>query len=147
MRNRRHPEIFSPGPGSGGPRVRCPRRGDLGCLWEHAHAAGYRVDELAERLACCPRCLTREFRRVFGVTAKQWLAEARDRECRRRLRGEQSLAEIAGSLGFSHPKQLSREFRNLHRISPSAYRFQEKRRKQGQVVEDKGKRTKEKGKK
>jgi AraC-like DNA-binding protein len=127
MNHRRHPRIIPHPSGSGWPRIRCEDHGDLGCLFEHAKAAGFRVDCLADRLHCCARCLGSEFLRSLGISAKQWLMQARSIECKHRLRGNESIAEIAYSVGFSHPKELSREFMKIHKISPSDYRAQIKR--------------------
>jgi AraC-like DNA-binding protein len=127
MNHRRHPQIIPHPSGSGWPRIWCEDHGDLGCLFEHAKAAGFRVDCLADRLHCCVRCLGSEFLRSLGISAKQWLMQARSIECQHRLRGNESIAEIAYSVGFSHPKELSREFMKIHKISPSDYRAQIKR--------------------
>jgi AraC-like DNA-binding protein len=148
MSHRLHPRIIPNPSGPGWPRVWCDSRGDLGCLLEHAKAAGYRLDGLADRLECCARCLGSEFRRVFGITAKQWLVQARALECRRRMCGDESIAEIAYSVGFSHPKELSREFMKIYRISPSEYRMRENQRNPdnaGKSLKDNGRRKTEDG--
>jgi AraC-like DNA-binding protein len=47
----------------------------------------------------------------LGISCKQWLQQTRLLEVEKRLAGEESIAEIAHAVGFSHPKELSREFR------------------------------------
>ncbi len=146
MNHRRHPQIIPHPSGSGWPRIWCEDHGDLGCLFEHAKAAGFRVDCLADRLHCCVRCLGSEFLRSLGISAKQWLMQARSIECQHRLRGNESIAEIAYSVGFSHPKELSREFMKIHKISPSDYRAQGDRRQEtGDRRQETGDRRQETG--
>ena len=103
-------------------------RGDLGCLFKVAKDAGYRVESIAASLNLCPSKLRRVFRSDYGVPIKRWLVEVRSVEVRMRLRGCESIAEIAYSVGFSHPKELSREFRKVYGLTPSAYRKRENAR-------------------
>jgi AraC-like DNA-binding protein len=125
MSQHRHLRIIPNPAGSGWPRVWCERGGDLGCLFELAKAAGFRVVSLADRLQCCAKSLGSEFIRSLGIPAKQWLVQARASECRQRLLGNESIAEIAYSVGFSHPKELSREFLKIYHLRPSDFRRQE----------------------
>lgn len=117
----------------GWPRARSMARGDLGCLARHARSAGYRVDDLAARLGVTPRDLRREFSGSFGISLKRWLVEVRSLEVRRRLLGSESIQEIAFSVGFSHPKELSREFSKVYGVTPSIYRSRERRRADNQM--------------
>ncbi|MEX1115533.1 MAG: helix-turn-helix transcriptional regulator [Akkermansiaceae bacterium] len=120
--NKRHDlKIISPLSGSSYPRVWCEVRGDLGYLLGFAKAAGYRVDGLAGHLNICARSLRREFLRALGISAKDWLVQSRIAECQRRLRGNESISEIAYSVGFSHPKELSREFLRIYQMTPSEF--------------------------
>lgn len=114
--------------GIGWPHGWCAARGDLGCLACHAKAAGYRAQDLAARLAVSSRVLRREFRAAFGITLKHWLVQVRSVEVRRRLLGDESIGEIALAVGFSHAKELSREFRKVYGATPSVYRSREKAR-------------------
>ena len=104
------------------PRAWCSVRQDLGCLANHSRQAGFRVDLLADRLACSTRALRRECRTALGVCIKDWLVHVRIIEARKRLYGEESIAEIAYTLGFSHPKELSREFKSILGLSPTEFR-------------------------
>jgi len=121
-------EIVTFTSGIGWPRGRCAVRGDLGCLAKHAKAAGYRVDDLAARLGVSPRNLRREFKDSFGKVLKNWLVELRELEVRRRLLGNESIQEIAYSVGFSHAKELAREFIKVYGVKPSIYRARERQR-------------------
>ena len=128
MKNRQHFRIVPNADGPGWPRVWCSVRGDLGCLFSHSKAVGFRAECLARRLELCARRLRSEFKDAFGISIKHWLVQARSVEVRIRLRGNESIKEIAYSVGFSHPKELSREFLQVYKLSPSAYRQREKSR-------------------
>jgi AraC-like DNA-binding protein len=108
--------------GIGWPHGHCAVRGDLGCLANHAKAIGYRADGLAERLGVAPRILRRAFHDAFGIALKNWLAQVRAVEVRHRLRGSESIKEIALSVGFSHAKELSREFHKIYEVTPTEFR-------------------------
>ena len=113
--------------GIGWPQGHCALRGDLGCLANHAKAIGYRAERLADRLSVAPRVLRRAFREAFGIALKNWLVQVRSVEVRHRLRGAESIKEIATSVGFSHGKELSREFHKIYQVTPTAYRLRERR--------------------
>ena len=113
--------------GIGWPRGHCALRGDLGCLANHAKAIGYRAERLADRLGVAPRLLRRAFQDAFGIAIKNWLVQVRSVEVRHRLRGAESVSEIATSVGFSHGKELSREFHKIYQVTPTAYRLRERR--------------------
>ena len=115
----------------GWPRGYCAVRGDLGCLAKHARATGYQAEGLADRLGVAPRLLRRAFRDAFGIALKNWLVQVRAVEVRHRLRGSESIKEIAESVGFSHAKELSREFHRIYRVTPSTYRLRERHASRG----------------
>ena len=115
----------------GWPRGYCAVRGDLGCLAKHARATGYQAEGLADRLGVAPRLLRRAFRDAFGIALKNWLVQVRSVEVRHRLRGAESIKEIAESVGFSHAKELSREFHRIYRVTPSTYRLRERHASRG----------------
>ena len=117
--------------GIGWPRGHCALRGDLGCLASHAKAIGYRADGFADRLGVAPRVLRRAFHDAFGIALKHWLVQVRAVEVRHRLRGWESIKEIARSVGFSHAKELSREFHTIYQVTPTEFRLRERRASQG----------------
>jgi AraC-like DNA-binding protein len=121
LQHRKYVSIIVP-EGIGWPHAWCSLRKDLGCLAAHAKKAGFRTAELAERLGTSTRALRRECRNSLGLSLKDWLVQVRLVEARTRLRGNESIGEIAWSLGFSHTKELSREFRKLHGATPSEFR-------------------------
>ena len=121
------------------PRGFCSHRGDLGCLAEHAQAAGYRAQGLVESLGVMPRELRRVFKETLGIAVKNWLVQVRTVEVIRRLRGSESIQEIALSVGFSHAKELAREFRKVHGMTPMVYRKSEVRSQKSKVESRKSK--------
>lgn len=104
------------------PHAHCRKRGDLGCLGEYAKAAGFRANSLAEILGLPERLLRDAFRSQTGLPLKTWIATVRDAEVVRMLEELKTIQEIADAVGFSHPKELSREFKRIHGILPSTYR-------------------------
>jgi AraC-like DNA-binding protein len=62
----------------------------------------------------------------LGITLKGWLVQERSLEIRRRMLGAESLHDIARAVGFSHAKELSRDFRKVHGVTPTAYRIRER---------------------
>lgn len=107
-------------------RLVCSRRGDLGSLAAHARKAGYRADGVAEEFGVTPRMLRRLVAHLGGTSFKKWMVGLRLIEVRQRLLGDESIAEIADSVGFSHSKELAREFKKAHGETPSAYRKRER---------------------
>gem|GEM_PF-4242197 len=102
----------------------CAVRGDLGCLGGHAHEAGYRAGDFAGRLRVTPRALRLAFHAGLGISLKNWLVQVRAGAVRHRLHGCESIKVIALAVGFSHSKELSREFRKVYGMTPSGYREQ-----------------------
>lgn len=103
-------------------RGKCRVRGDLGCLACNAKESGYRVEELAGRLGVTSRVLRRVFKENCKIGIKNWMAQIRETEVQARLQGDESIQEIAISVGFAHSKDLAREFRKAYGMTPSAYR-------------------------
>jgi AraC-like DNA-binding protein len=64
----------------------------------------------------------------MGLSLKDWLIQVRLVEVRIRLRGNDSIREIALSVGLANSKELSREFRKGYGLSPSEFRNKEKAR-------------------
>jgi AraC-like DNA-binding protein len=110
------------------PHCHCPRRGDLGSLVAHARSAGYCAERIADSLGICIRTLRAEFQGNYGIPLKKWLIEIRTIEVRKRLVAGERIKEIALSMGFSHGKELSREFRAIHGVTPTEYRKKELQR-------------------
>jgi YesN/AraC family two-component response regulator len=67
--------------------------------------------------------VSRVTKRRFGITFSELLRGIRLQEARRLLRGTSaSIKEIAFRVGFRHPSQFTRTFRDLYGRSPSQFR-------------------------
>ncbi len=85
--------------------------------------AGTTVEELAEVAGRSYDRLSREFRRDFGRTLKEFLAAELCRRAESRLRrGDLSIKEIAAELGFGSEFYFSRFFRRHTGMAPRDYR-------------------------
>jgi len=78
---------------------------------ELSRQANWSVTKLAELCNVSARGLELHFRKNFGQTPKNWLAEQRQRRAIKLLRGGSSVKETAGQLGYKHANHLSREFK------------------------------------
>ncbi|GAA5482469.1 helix-turn-helix transcriptional regulator [Haloferula sargassicola] len=92
-----------------------------GCLASLALEEGYRVAAVSERIRVCEGYLREMFLRDLGVTPKRWMREERLGVARKRLDQGADLREVAAELGFATPGNLTREFRTLVGMTPSAY--------------------------
>jgi AraC-like DNA-binding protein len=87
------------------------------------------LPEVAQRLGVGYDALRREFKRVHGVTMKQWLARVRiDQACA--LLRNSSLAQvvIAELSGFTDAQHFCADFRRRTGMTPGEYRQREARR-------------------
>jgi transcriptional regulator GlxA family with amidase domain len=81
------------------------------------------VDALAQRAGMSRRNFTRLFRKTFGKTASQFVAEARIAEARKRLLvPRNSIESVASSVGFQSADVFSVAFERLAGVRPSIYR-------------------------
>lgn len=99
----------------GGRLVRPIRLADL------ALVCRFRVDQICERLGVSDRHLYRVFSDSIGLAPKDWLRRQRMVAARRLLRQGVSIKEAAIDLGFAHPKDFTREFRDCYGLPPSAF--------------------------
>ena len=81
------------------------------------------VPQLARRAAMSPRTFARQFRRQTGTTPHQWLTHLRLLTAQRRLENtDDSMDEIAESVGWRTAVTLRQHFRGELGTSPTAYR-------------------------
>ncbi|MEG3002678.1 MAG: helix-turn-helix domain-containing protein [Comamonas sp.] len=81
------------------------------------------IDAVAERLAVSRRSLTRQFKRLTGLTLREWLLNERLRMACNRLEGtSQSIEAIASECGFGTGTSLRQHFAQRFKTTPSAYR-------------------------
>lgn len=117
--------LGSPGPGAervaGGSAER--RISEIAAHLASDAAEPPAVPELARRAGMSPGHFTRSFRRVTGLSPKEFLVRTRLSRARHLLR-ETSLgiSEIADRLGYADVFFFSRQFRQKTGVSPSAYR-------------------------
>lgn len=81
------------------------------------------VPQLARQAAMSPRTFARQFRRQTGTTPHQWLTHLRLLAAQRRLENtNDSMDEIAESVGWQTAVTLRQHFSRELRTSPTAYR-------------------------
>lgn len=76
---------------------------------------------LAAELNMHPVALAKALRRRFGLSKTEIVQQQRIRVCLQRLKGRQSLGEIAHDLGFADHAHLCRVFRRWIGCSPTQY--------------------------
>ena len=81
----------------------------------------FRVDLLCRQLEISDRHLHRVFSESIGLAPKDWLRRQRMVAARGMLRQGISIKEAAIDLGFAHPKDFTREFRDCYGLPPSAF--------------------------
>jgi AraC-like DNA-binding protein len=87
------------------------------------------LDDLAEMAGMSRRLLTNEFRRATGQSVREYQLAVKVRVLRGHLahHPELTLKELAQMLGFYDEYHLSRTFKRLTGLSPSAYRHRGRR--------------------
>lgn len=82
-----------------------------------------RLQELARLSGLTESYFSHAFKAATGVPPHRWQLEARVRRAKAMIaRGEASLSDIAGALGFADQAHFSRVFRDLAGCTPSAWR-------------------------
>lgn len=81
-----------------------------------------RVAELSEKIGVSAAQLQRDFRRVFGMTPRQFLMSLKLAEARRLLLGNKSVAVVAQEVGFADQSAFTRRFRTAFGLSPTEFR-------------------------
>lgn len=87
--------------------------------WEKlAQEAHFRPQALAELCGVSMRTLQRYFRARYNQTVSDWLRELRLNEARVRLRGCDSVKEVAFDLGYRQPSHFTRDFKQRFGVPP-----------------------------
>lgn len=82
-----------------------------------------RVADLAATANCSTSALERRMKKVFGVSATQFVLRSRvDRATRLLTESDQSIAEIASSVGFYDQADFTRRFARLTNETPAQFR-------------------------
>ena len=86
-------------------------------------ADGLRVEDLAERAGLSPAQFERRMKKIFQLSPGQFILKTRiDAAATMLLHSEQSIADVALSVGFCDQSALSRQFRQVTGLSPRQYR-------------------------
>ncbi len=90
----------------------------------HANLGGpLRVEEMARRAGVTPAQFDRRMKKIFQLSAGQYLMKTRvDAAARMLTESDESIAEISQLTGFCDQSSFSRRFRLLTNLSPSHYR-------------------------
>ena len=82
-----------------------------------------RVEELARRAGLSEAQFERRMKKIFQISATQYLIKTRiDHAARLLVESEMPIAEVAQHAGFSDQSALSRQFRQVTGIAPRDYR-------------------------
>lgn len=90
---------------------------------EH-HRERLTVGQLAARAQLSPRQLHRKFRAVFGLSVREFLVKTRIQAASDALlHSDQSIAQIAGELGFCDQSAFTQSFRKHMGLTPRRFRL------------------------
>ncbi|MBQ7335401.1 MAG: PocR ligand-binding domain-containing protein [Clostridia bacterium] len=79
--------------------------------------------DLSWNLHCSTVTLTEHFKKEFGMTIMQYVAQQRMEKAVQLLQeGKTSITEIAATCGYSDVEYFSRTFKNVYGMSPSSWR-------------------------
>ncbi len=82
-----------------------------------------RIEDLSRRAGLSPPQFERRMKKIFQLSAGQYLIKARiDQAARLLAQSGMPVSEVAQSCGFSDQSALSRQFRQLTGFTPSQYR-------------------------
>lgn len=85
------------------------------------------LDEVAENINLSPTYLSKKFRKVTGVTFKEYVNYIRIKQaCQALLTTDDSITKIAVDCGFNSSNYFKDIFRKVNGVSPRAYRKQSK---------------------
>ncbi len=99
------------------------RMGELIGLLERQYARPWRLGDLAAAAHMSESSLSATFKQATGQTPIDYLIRLRIQRAAERLRqSDDSISEIAFSVGFEDSNYFSRQFRKTMRASPRAYR-------------------------
>lgn len=91
-------------------------------LLEH-YDSPLRMEELAQRAGLSPAQFDRRMKKIFHLSAGQYLIKTRIDHAARLLAGtDRSIADVALQAGFSDQSALSRQFRQVTGFAPRQYR-------------------------
>lgn len=87
------------------------------------------IEELSRRVGLSPTALKKGFRKVYGVSVYAYLKAYRLQEAQRLLlRTEDSIAQVAGKVGYENPNKFASAFKGAYGVSPTAFRRESRER-------------------
>ncbi len=83
----------------------------------------YSLEDLRERYHMHPTYISNQFKRIFGLTPKQFQAKLRLEQAKKLLLAdEKSITQIANALGYHDVDDFTRFFKKQEGLSPRAYK-------------------------
>ena len=80
------------------------------------------LSDLAQQVGLSKHHLARLFRESVGVSPAQYATKCRIERAKQLLSGDETLTEIAVTVGYASLSAFSRAYKNLEGISPSEFR-------------------------
>ena len=94
------------------------------------------ITEAASDLGIHPNYLTAVFRKRFGITPKQFLTERKiNKACQLLSDTDLPVGMIAQTLGFDDQMAFSKVFKKYMKVSPSAFRQEQRDKPNTQIPE------------
>ena len=90
-----------------------------------ARESGFQLSAVCSRIGISERHLRRIFDNGLGINPKEWLRNERMVAARALLREGAQVKEVALTLGFTSSKVMSREFQQVHGVTPSQFQQKE----------------------
>ena len=86
----------------------------------------YTIEELAQRFCISATALKTHFKGVFGQSIASYMKEYRIRQAAAQLlTADQSIAEVAQSVGYESQSKFTAEFKKIMHTTPAEYRKQQ----------------------
>jgi AraC-like DNA-binding protein len=89
---------------------------------EKARQARFHASELARQCGVSRRDLERFFRDYMGQSPQRWLDDRRQRELEEWLKSDLPIKELSFNLGYKQASHLTRQFKEVHGMTPSEWR-------------------------
>ena len=97
----------------------------------HYYRSDFSIRDLARQFGYSPNYVQRCFRKLFGVTPREYLQTARMTAAVRLMQNKQyRIKELAALCGFQDVHHFSKTFRRYYGVSPSGYFTRKKKEKE-----------------
>lgn len=92
------------------------------------YAASLTLEDVAKKINLSPTYLSRKFKKVAGVTFKEYITYVRIKQsCQALLTTDDSITKIAFDCGFNSSNYFKDVFRRINGVSPRAFRLNAKK--------------------